>query len=70
MDETPTGGTVQEEPQEERGAVGSRDKGEGPAGGPTNRPAGKSDAEDSTSVGAQDPIDEEMPGLQSGDQGG
>ncbi len=66
MDETPTGDSVQEEPQEERGAIGSRDKGHGPAGGPTNRPAGKSDEEDSTKVGGQEPIDPDMPTLQAG----
>lgn len=55
-----------EEPQEERGAPGSRDKGEGPGGGPTDRPTGRSDADDVSSVNPQEPIDEESPHLQPG----
>ncbi|MGI8478213.1 MAG: hypothetical protein ACR2OO_17845 [Thermomicrobiales bacterium] len=34
--------------------------------GPTKRPVGTSTARDSTGVGAQDPIDEESPNLQTG----
>ena len=71
MDDRQPGEGLQEEPQEERGAVGSRDKGDPePAGGPVERPAGQAAAEDSTKVGAQEPIDEEMPTFPAGDQGG
>jgi hypothetical protein len=46
-----------EEPQEERGPVGSRDKGEpGPGGGPADRPAEDSEAEDETGVNPQSPV--------------
>ena len=39
----PAGGHLSEEPQSERGAAGSRDTGsDGPAGGPVDRPAGRS----------------------------
>jgi hypothetical protein len=38
---TSPGGNVSEEPQEERGAPGSRDTGsDQPSGGPTDRPEG------------------------------
>ncbi len=43
-----------EEPQEERGAPGSRDEGFPPGEGPANRPVGASDADDHTSVDPQD----------------
>jgi hypothetical protein len=65
---TEGGRGLQEEPQEERGAPGSRDEGEGPAGGPVDRPAGTSDAEDSTSIDPQEP--DSGPTLPAGDQGG
>jgi hypothetical protein len=46
-----------EEPQEERGAPGSRDEGEpGPGGGPVDRPADDSDPEDMTGVNPLPPI--------------
>ncbi|MEJ7744136.1 MAG: hypothetical protein WKF73_17285 [Nocardioidaceae bacterium] len=52
MSETP-GVHLDEEPQEERGAPGSRDTGsDEPAGGPASRPAGTSDEESDTSVDA------------------
>lgn len=61
---------LREEPQEERGAVGSRDTGsDEPAGGPVERPVAKAEPDDSTGVdekrateGAQTPV--------AGDQGG
>ena len=60
-----------EEPQSERGAPGSRDTGsDEPAGGPTDRPAGTSDADDHTSVDPQGPVHPDSPHLPSGDQGG
>lgn len=57
-----------EEPQEERGAPGSRDEGFPPGEGPADRPTGTSDAEDSTSVDPQ----ESQTGttMPAGDQGG
>lgn len=67
MDESPH---LQEEPQSERGAPGSRDEGGPPGAGPTNRPAGTSDADDDTGVDPQGPVDPAMPNLPTGDQGG
>ena len=62
---------LQEEPQEERGAPGSRDTGsDEPAGGPARRPAGTSDENSDTSVDPQGTISEDMPDLPTGDQGG
>lgn len=70
MAETP-GTHLNQEPQSERGAPGSRDTGsDEPAGGPVDRPVGKADEEVDTSVDPQGPIDPRMPNLQSGDQGG
>ena len=44
------GAHLEEEPQSERGAPGSRDTGsDEPAGGPVERPSGTSDADDPTS---------------------
>jgi len=44
------GSHLEEEPQSERGAPGSRDTGsDEPAGGPVDRPSGTSDADDPTS---------------------
>jgi hypothetical protein len=60
-----------EEPQQERGAPGSRDTGAaGPSGGPVERPSGTSDGDSDGSVDPQGAIDENMPDLPSGDQGG
>ncbi len=43
------------EPQSERGAMGSRDTGsDEPGGGPVDRPAGTSDADDQTAVDPQE----------------
>jgi hypothetical protein len=62
---------LEEEPQAERGAQGSRDTGsDEPSGGPVDRPAGKSDEESDTSVDPKGPIHEDMPDLPTGDQGG
>jgi hypothetical protein len=70
MTDTP-GEHLAEEPQEERGAPGSRDKGsDEPAGGPVDRPVGTSDEDDDTSVDPQGPKDDDAPTLPSGDQGG
>jgi hypothetical protein len=60
-----------EEPQEERGAPGSRDTGsDEPAGGPVDRPVGTSDEESDTSVDAQGAQHEGAPDMPAGDQGG
>jgi hypothetical protein len=62
---------LSEEPQEERGAPGSRDTGaDEPAGGPADRPAGTSEADSDSSVDAQGAKDDEMPQMPTGDQGG
>jgi hypothetical protein len=54
---------LDEEPQDERGAPGSRDTGsDEPGGGPANRPEGGSDEESDTSVAPQD-SDGESPTL-------
>jgi hypothetical protein len=65
------GEQLSEEPQEERGAPGSRDAGSpGPGGGPADRPAGTSDARDHTAVKPDEPIDPDSPTMPAGDQGG
>ena len=56
---------LEPEPQEARGAPGSRE-----SEGHTSRPREKATAADYTGVGRQEPIDEGMPHLVSGDQGG
>jgi hypothetical protein len=67
MTQTP-GEHLEEEPQEERGPVGSRDTGsDEPSGGPVDRPAGAADAEADTSVEPQTAPDADAPTLQSGD---
>jgi hypothetical protein len=61
------GEQLEEEPQEERGAMGSRDTGSNePAGGPVDRPAGTSDAESDTSVEPQEAQHPDAPDLPSG----
>jgi hypothetical protein len=66
MSETP-GQHLQEEPQEERGPMGSRDTGsDQPSGGPADRPAGVADDESDTSVKPEAPPDPAAPTLQSG----
>ena len=62
---------LEEEPQEVRGAMGSRDTGsDGPEGGPVDRPSGTSGEETDSSVDAQGTIRDDMPQMPSGDQGG
>ena len=57
--------TPDEEPQEERGAPGSRDTGsDGPGGGPADRPSGSSDEQSDTAVAPQSSGDE-SPNLQT-----
>ena len=66
MSETP-GEHLDEEPQEERGPVGSRDTGsDEPSGGPADRPAGTSDEESDTSVAPQEAQEPGAPDLPSG----
>lgn len=66
MSDTP-GESLTEEPQEERGEMGSRDTGsDEPAGGPVDRPVGHADAEADTSIQPQEPQDPDSPNLQSG----
>jgi hypothetical protein len=60
---------LQEEPQEERGAPGSRDKGGPPGSGPADRPAGDPHDE-STGVHRQDTRQDDMDAMPTGDQGG
>jgi hypothetical protein len=61
------GEDLSEEPQEERGPVGSRDTGsDEPSGGPVDRPAGTSDEESDTSVKPQEAQHPDAPDLQSG----
>jgi len=61
---------LQEEPQEDRGALGSRDEGPPPGTGPANRPAGDPHAGDSTGVDQQGTALPEMGEMTAGDQGG
>jgi hypothetical protein len=57
-----------EEPQEERGAPGSRDTGsDEPDGGPVDRPAGKSDETDDSAIDPQGPGHDDSPHLPTGD---
>ena len=58
---------LDEEPQEERGPMGSRDTGSNePSGGPTDRPTGGADQKADTSVQPQEAQHPESPDLQSG----
>ena len=67
MSDTPSE-HLSEEPQEERGAPGSRDAGSPePAGGPVDRPAGTSEADSDTTVDPQGPKHEGSPDLPTGD---
>lgn len=65
MSETP-GEQLEEEPQDERGAQGSRDEGEGPGGGPVDRPAGTADEDEDTGIDPQSTEHPESPDLASG----
>ncbi|HEX3284721.1 MAG TPA: hypothetical protein VHT50_08700 [Mycobacterium sp.] len=59
------GEQLDEEPQNERGAPGSRDTGsDEPSGGPTDRPTGGSDERSDTSVAPQQ-SDGDAPNLQT-----
>jgi hypothetical protein len=56
------GAQLDEEPQEERGELGSRDEGsDEPDAGTPERPVGTSDASDSTGVNPLEPIDPDSP---------
>lgn len=61
---------LQEEPQAERGAPGSRDEGGPPGSGPADRPAGDPHSGDSTGVDKQDTKEPEMDAMPTGDAGG
>jgi hypothetical protein len=62
---------LQAEPQEERGAPGSRGPGsDEPAGGPADRPAGTSAEDTDTTVDAQGAEHSDAPNLPTGDQAG
>jgi hypothetical protein len=66
MTQTP-GRHLEEEPQQERGPMGSRDTGsDEPGGGPVDRPAGIADAEADTSVKPEEAQHPDAPNLQSG----
>ena len=66
MTETP-GAHIEEEPQEERGAPGSRDTGsDEPADGPVDRPAGKAEDDHDTAIDPQAPVTEGAPDLPAG----
>jgi hypothetical protein len=61
---------LQEEPQEERGAPGSRDTGSDQAvGGPADRPVGTPGKDSDTTVDPQG-VPSDAPRLPTGDQGG
>ena len=69
-DTTKPAAHLEPEPQEERGAPGSRDTGsDEPAGGPAERPAGTSSGEDDSKVDPQD-TEHGAPYMPSGDQAG
>jgi hypothetical protein len=66
MTDTP-GEHLEEEPQSERGAPGSRDTGsDEPSGGPVDRPAGAADDDADTSVKPAESEHPAAPNLQSG----
>jgi hypothetical protein len=62
---------LEEEPQSERGAPGSRDTGsDEPGGGPIDRPSGGSAEHSDTTVDAQGAEHPDAPHLPTGDQAG
>jgi hypothetical protein len=62
---------LQEEPQEERGAPGSRDTGsDEPSGGPVDRPSGTPDEDHDTTVDPQGAQHAGAPDMPTGDQAG
>jgi hypothetical protein len=61
------GAQLEPEPQEERGAPGSRDTGsDEPSGGPADRPADSADDDSDTAVRPQRADEPDAPDLQSG----
>jgi hypothetical protein len=67
MTEQEPGEQLDEEPQAERGAPGSRDTGsDEPGGGPTDRPSSEGDEKSDTSVLPQSAQHPDSPDLQSG----
>lgn len=61
------GEELEVEPQEERGAEGSRDTGsDEPGGGPVDRPSGTADEESDTAINPQEAQEPDAPDLQSG----
>lgn len=64
MSETDSTPHQHEEPQAERGAPGSRDEGDPPGTGPTERPAGDPHG-DSTDIDKQGTAQEDMDQLQA-----
>jgi hypothetical protein len=71
VDVTEPAAHLQEEPQSERGAPGSRDTGSpDPGGGPVDRPTGSSDEDSDSTVDAQGAQQGEAPSLPTGDQAG
>lgn len=69
MTDTP-GEHLEEEPQQERGPMGSRDTGsDEPGGGPAARPSGTSDEESDTSIDPQGASHEDAPDLPTGSGG-
>ena len=69
MTETP-GEQLTEEPQSERGPMGSRDTGsDQPSAGPADRPAGQADDGEDSTVDPQGP-EHGGPDLPTGDVGG
>jgi len=70
-DTTEPAAHLEAEPQDERGAPGSRDTGsDEPSGGPAARPTGGSSEDSDSTVDAQGAIDPEMPQMPAGDQAG
>jgi hypothetical protein len=70
-DGTASGAHLQAEPQEERGARGSRDTGsDEPGGGPVDRPAGGSAERSDTTVDPKGAPHPGAPDLPTGDQAG
>jgi hypothetical protein len=68
---TEAAGHLQPEPQEERGAPGSRDTGsDEPGGGPVDRPAGPASEDADSTVDAQGAQHPDAPHLPTGDQAG
>ncbi len=71
MSDTEPAAHLDEEPQDERGAPGSRDTGsDEPAGGPAERPAGTSDEESDTKIDPQGSGHGDSPQMPAGDQAG